>query len=63
MFLKITNLQIIQLICVQNLWKIPVKEFNFSKAAGLKRATLMKNPTPLQVFLMGFSKVAEPLFL
>ena len=30
-------------ICVQNLWEIPVKEFNFNKVADLKRATLMKN--------------------
>ena len=37
-------------MCVQNLWKIPVKELNFSKVADLKRATLIKNWTPLQVF-------------
>ena len=38
-----------------------MKEFNFSKVADLKHATLMKNLTPLQV-LFGFSTVAEPLF-
>ena len=38
-------------ICAQNLWKIPMKEFNFSKVVDLKDATLMKNPTPLQVSL------------
>ena len=39
-----------------------MKEFNISKVADLKRATLMENLTPLQVFLIGFSTVAEPLF-
>ena len=39
-----------------------MKEFNFSKVADLKRATLMKNLTPLQVFLIGFRTVAELLF-
>ena len=49
-------------ICVQNLRKISVKEFNFSKVADLKPATLMENWTPLQVFLSDFSTVAEPTF-
>ena len=43
--------------------KIPVREFNFSKVADLKRATLMKNWTLLQVFFDWFSSiVAEPFF-
>ena len=60
-FFKTANQQSIHgCICVQNLWIIPVKEFNFSKVAELKRATVMKNWTPFQNFLIGFSTVAEP---
>ena len=39
-------------IFVQNLWKMPAKEFIFSKVADLKRATLMKNWTRYQVFIL-----------
>ena len=41
-FFKIANLQNYSCICVQNLRKISVKEFNFSKVAGLKPVTLTK---------------------
>ena len=43
MFFKIANLERYSCICVQNPRKIPGKEFNFSKVADLKTATLMKN--------------------
>ena len=42
--------------------KIPVKEFNFSIVADLKRATLIKIELLRRYFLIGFSTVAEPVF-
>ena len=49
LFFKTSNLQRYSCICVQNLRKMPVKKFNFSKVADLKPATLMKNWTLLQL--------------
>ena len=40
---------------------MPLKEFNFSKVAGLKCATLIKNELLCRCFLIGFSTVAELL--
>ena len=40
-----------------------MKEFNFSKAADLKRATLIKNLTPLQVFFDWFKHSCRTAFL
>ena len=37
-------------ICIRNLSKVPLKEFNFSKVTDMKPATLMKFWTPSQVF-------------
>ena len=50
-------------IFVQNLWKIPVKEFNFSKVANLKPATSMKNWTPSQEFFDWFWHCCRTDFL
>ena len=61
--LQNSSCKVYSCICVQNLWKIPMKEFNFSKVADVNRATVVKNWAPMQVFFDWFLHSCRTAFL